>query len=116
MRTVVALLLSAILLQGCATVRGWFGGSGGNNVDGLPYRARIQTGDDKRDFTVTVRAQGASLDAVRESARFPATRHCLRRVGLSDIDWQLDPSGTEWAAVRTADGDLVVRGRCSGRA
>ena len=115
MRTIVILLLSATLLQGCSTVRGWFGGVNAAER-GLPYRARLQTGDDKRDFTVTVAARGAPLAAVRESARYPATAHCLNRYGVSDIDWVLDGSGAEWAAVRTTDGDLLVRGRCAGRA
>ena len=114
MRAIVILLLSATLLQGCGTVRGWFGGASAAER-GLPYRARLQTGDDRRDFIVTVAARGAPLQAARESARYPATVHCLRRLGHSAIDWALDASGSDWAAARTADGDLQVRGRCTAR-
>ena len=113
MRAFLILLLSASLLQGCGTVRGWFGGSGGQQ--GLPYRAKLQKGEDRRDFTVTVDARGAPLNRARESARYEATRYCLRRFGNSNIDWVMDASGTDWASARTTDGDLIVRGRCSAR-
>ena len=115
MRAIVILILSASLLQGCGTVRGWFGG--GSAVErGLPYRAKLQAGEDRRDFTVTVEARGAPLGAARESARYQATIHCLRRFGISDVDWVLDASGSDWATARTTEGDLLVRGRCTGRA
>ena len=115
MRAMLILIVLVALLPGCSVVQGWFGGPSGAAQRSLPYRAKLQAGEDRRDFTVTVAARGAPLSAARESARLPATVHCLRIVGISDVDWVLDASGADWATARTAEGDLVVRGRCSAR-
>ncbi|AHM02641.1 hypothetical protein roselon_00184 [Roseibacterium elongatum DSM 19469] len=112
----IALVLALVLpVSGCGVgqrVSSFVGGAGSNQQAGLPYRARLSTGETRRDFTVTVQAGGASLDEARESARFPATSHCVDRYGTSAIDWVLDPATGDWAVTRTADGDLTVSGRC----
>jgi len=82
---------------------------------GLPFRADLNTGETRRDFAVTVRAEGASLEEARESARYPATRHCLDRFGLSAVDWVIDPATGDWAVTRTEAGSLIVSGQCVGR-
>lgn len=115
MRAILILVLSAALLQGCGTVRGWFDGSRAAKR-ALPYATKLDAGETRRDFTVTVASRGAPLEAVRESARYPATAHCMHHFGVSDIDWVLDATGSEWAVSRTEDGSLLVRGRCTGRA
>jgi hypothetical protein len=84
-----------------------------NRAVDLPFRANLSTGDERRDFTVTVRADGASLAEARESARYPATRHCIDVSGSSEIDWQIDPATGDWATVRSENGDLSVSGRCA---
>lgn len=82
---------------------------------GLPYDARLATGETWRDITVTVRAPGATLADIRESARYVATRHCLERAGASAVDWAIDPETADWRVTRTAAGETVVTGRCRAR-
>ncbi len=85
---------------------------GGTLTAGLPYSARLSPGDDPRDFSVTVAADGASLQAARESARLPATRHCIEYTRRSDVDWVIDPATNDWQVTRGDNGSLQVRGRC----
>lgn len=80
----------------------------------LPFASRLSTGESSRDFTVAVEARGAGIDAVRESARHPATGHCLLNYGGSDVDWVRDSSG-DWQATRGTDGSLIFAGRCTHR-
>jgi hypothetical protein len=82
---------------------------------GLPFDARLDQGQTWRDITVVVRAPGATLSDVRESARFMATRHCLERSGFSAVDWVIDPATGDWAVARSAADEPVVTGRCVGR-
>ena len=82
---------------------------------GLPYRAFLETGETRRDFTVTARAEGASLEEARESIRYPATRHCIDETGFSNIDWVLDTATGDWAVARAENGDLIASGSCLGR-
>ena len=77
----------------------------------LPYRAalRVEPGD---VLAVTVKADGAGVDAVRESVRYPVTRHCLQNRGQSDADWVTDPATGDWAFVADASGNLTFRAKC----
>jgi len=103
-------LILAMLLSGC--------GASDSEQDAdldLPFRARLVKDDAPRAFTVTARADGAGLEEARESARFPATRHCIETHGFSQVDWDIDPATGDWAHTRTADGDLIVSGRCARR-
>ncbi|MBF9060984.1 hypothetical protein HKCCSP123_17515 [Rhodobacterales bacterium HKCCSP123] len=109
MRTTVLVGLVLSLAAGC----GWRD-RGPRSVD-LPFTARLSTGETWRDFTVLVRAPGATLVQVRESARFVATQHCLDRTGSSEIDWSLDPATGDWAVNRTDRGEPVVAGSCADR-
>jgi len=109
MRTTIILGLVAALVAGC----GWRD-RGPRGVD-LPFDARLDTGETRRDFTVLVRAPGATLTQARESARFMATRHCIDNTGFSDVDWVLDPATGDWAVSRNAAGEPIVSGRCAQR-
>lgn len=104
--------LIAVSLAGCSLIRP-FGGEGVSAV-ALPYSASISKGDDVRDLTVTVKANGASLEDVRESARFPVTRYCLTNYGGSDADWSLDPATGDWAFERDGE-DMILTARCTTR-
>ncbi|MDE0694869.1 MAG: hypothetical protein OXH76_03435 [Boseongicola sp.] len=110
--SVVVLTLS---VSGCGEgggIRGFFGGDGSDA--GLPYRASLSRAEGPRSFTVSVTASEATVDEVRESARMPATRHCLETYGGSDVNWVTDPASGDWAFVR--DGDFMVfSGRCTVR-
>jgi hypothetical protein len=109
MRTTILLGLVAAMAAGC----GWRD-RGAQGV-GLPFDARLSTGETQRDFTILVRAPGATLAQARESARFEATRHCIERTGFSDVDWVIDPATGDWAVSRTEGGEPVVSGRCAER-
>ncbi len=89
-------------------------GDGGAADAGLPFRAKLSRGQDRRNFTVTVRAGGATVPQARESARFPATRYCIETYGASDIDWVIDPASGDWAVSRDSD-KMVFAGRCTAR-
>ena len=82
---------------------------------GLPYDARLSTGETWRDFTISVRAPGVSLADARESARFVATRHCIERAGSSSVDWVMDPETGDWLVTRNTAGEPMIAGRCSAR-
>jgi len=79
----------------------------------LPFSAKLTEGDQMRQFSVRVNAGGAGLAEVRESARFPATAHCLLDFGGSDIDWNTGADG-DWLVARD-DADLIVSGACASR-
>ena len=53
-----------------------------------------------------MKAPGASLDDVRESARFEVTRYCLSTYGGSAADWTVDPATGD----ETENFDSVVEG------
>lgn len=89
-------------------------GDGGASEQGLPFRATLRRGDDRRDFTVNVRAGGVSVGTARESARFPATRYCLESYGGSDVDWTIDPATGDWAFSRDGQ-SMIFQGRCISR-
>ncbi len=108
---VVTSVSSCALLERLPTLAEIFGPRG-NAAVGLPYRARLSLGETNRDFTIRVLANGATLEDARESARFPATRHCINRVGRSAVDWVIDPETKDWAVTRREDGSFTVEGRC----
>lgn len=105
-------IIMLVVLAGCGLIRP-FGGEG-VSASALPYRAKLARGEDPRNVIVTVDANGASLDAVRESARFSVTRYCLTTYGGSDADWTMDPVTADWA-VRREGGDLILSARCTTR-
>lgn len=113
MRAAVLFLALLVPLSGCGTIGNWF--RGGAVADtALPFRARLGRGADRRDFTVSVAAGGATVPQVRESVRFEATRYCLNTFGGSDADWVLDPATGDWAFARDGEA-LVFSGRCTAR-
>ena len=77
----------------------------------LPFRAALRREADDV-LAVTVKADGAGLDAVRESVRYPVTRYCLTERGQSDADWVIDPATGDWAFVADASGNLTFRAKC----
>ena len=77
----------------------------------LPYQASLRADRDGQ-LTVTVRAAGAGLAEVRESARYPVTRRCIERHGASAADWEVDPATGDWAFARDSAGSMVLRARC----
>ena len=80
----------------------------------LPFKAKLSTGEDKRDIAIAVVNKGAGLEDVRESVRFEATKYCLLNYGGSDAEWQMSSVSKDWAF--TQDGDkLVFNARCTVR-
>lgn len=113
-RRFLLLVPLALLLGGCASLPR-IGLFMDQPETALPFRARLDSaGDGSRDFTVTVNARGAALAEFRESARFPAVRHCLRSFGSSEMEWARN-GGSDWAVRYTDGGRPVVAGRCTGR-
>lgn len=80
----------------------------------LPFKAKLSSGDDKRNIAIAVVNKGAGVEEVRESVRFEATKYCLLNYGGSDAAWQISPVSKDWAF--TQDGDkLVFNARCTSR-
>jgi hypothetical protein len=63
---------------------------------------------------VSVKAPEASVEDVRESARFEVTRYCLSTYGGSAADWTIDPATGDWAFVREGE-NMVFAARCTTR-
>lgn len=109
----VILICAGLALSGCG-VRERIFGTSGTADRALPYRASLSKGEDRRDITVRVRAERATVAQVRESVRFQATRYCLATFGGSDTRWTLDPRTGDWAFTRDGD-QMVFTGRCVAR-
>ena len=107
---VLAIGILLVSLSGCSLIRPQDGE--GVAASALPYRASIDRGEDRRDVSVTVRASGATVDEVRESARFPVTRYCLSTFGGSDADWTMDPVTGDWAVSREGE-TMIFSARCT---
>lgn len=124
MRILNSLLIASlcVVLAGCGIFNGNSGplgigrifGDGGASAAGLPYRAQLRRGEDRRNFVVTARAGGVGVAAARESVRFPATRYCLETYGGSDVEWVIDPATGDWAFTRNGQ-DMLFQGRCTAR-
>ncbi len=104
----------ALIVSGCGVRERLFGG-GGQSDRALPYRTTISKGEDRRDFSVrVVRAGGVTVDDVRESARFGATRYCLTTFGGADARWAISPQTGDWAFTRDGQ-DMIFQARCTAR-
>ena len=108
------LLLSALAVVAGCGVRERIDNLRDNTERSLPFKAKLSDLEDPRDFVVVVNTPDgpAALADMRESARFHATRYCLRTFGASDADWSIDPATGDWAVVRT-EGSATVSGRCT---
>jgi len=115
-KLLLVVALAALPLAGCGTIGGWVGDLwGGETSDkALSYRAKLSKGAEQRDFLVTVQAGGVGVDAVRESARFPATRYCLKTFGGSEVDWLINPDTGDWSFARDGQ-EMIFSGRCTAR-
>ena len=102
----------AVSLAGCSLIRPQTGE--GVSASTLPFRASLSRGEDRRDATVTVKAPDATLEDVRESARFQMTRYCLSVFGASDTDWAIDPATGDWAFTRDGE-NMIFTARCTAR-
>ncbi|WP_102108178.1 hypothetical protein [Oceaniglobus roseus] len=110
----VGLILAIGLVQGCG-IRKRLGFGPAEPDVALPFEAKLDKNkEDPRSFRVRLMAQGADIEATRESIRFPGTAYCVTTFGTAEIDWTLDASG-DWQGVPQADGTTVYSGRCTGR-
>ena len=108
------LLPLVLVLAGCG-ILGKLGLGRDTTAISMPYRAALSVGEDPHDIAVSVTAPaGTTVEAVRESARYQATYHCLTQYGNSDADWRIDPATGDWAFVRTEDA-MIFSARCEGR-
>ena len=107
-------LLSLLLvgLAGCSLFSQSEGS--GSAAGGVPFETKLTSGDDPRDIVIAVTHRGGTLEMVRESVRFAATRFCLTEFGRSDTNWVIDPVTGDWAH-RFENAALVFQGRCTAR-
>lgn len=84
--------------------------------DGMRFDANLQSSrEDRRDFTVTVRAAAANVPAALQAGAYEATRHCLTTFGDSRVDWTAGPDQVPAQVALAADGSTVMQGRCRAR-
>jgi hypothetical protein len=80
--------------------------------DGIKFSAKASaTGDDPRDFAVTVRDGAGRASPAAQAARYEATQYCLARFAGSDVIWA-DGVLENPDTLIAADGTLVRQGRC----
>ncbi|MDJ0626938.1 MAG: hypothetical protein QNJ44_01660 [Rhodobacter sp.] len=79
-------------------------------IDGARYRSRVTTGEDGRDFTITVTPAG-NVGNAQSAGRYQATVYCLRNYGGSDTAWTAGPDVPPEEA-RVSDNTLTLAGRC----
>lgn len=109
-------ILRLVMVLGLAALVAACGGRDpGPRGVGLPFDARLSEGETRREFTVLVRAPGATLEQARESARYEATRQCIEQTGFSTVDWVMDGATGDWAVARNDAGEPIVSGRCAER-
>lgn len=110
---IILLVALAFGVSACAGARERIGLGVADSARKLPYKARTVRTDDSRVVNVTVVARdGASLDDLRESVRFQATRYCLFTFGASDADWKMDPATDDWAFTQNGE-TLTFEATCT---
>ena len=111
MRAILILLLASTV-AGCATVDR-LNPFGRKTIAeaGLPYRAALRA-DKDGVLSVSVKAPGEQVAGVRESVRYPVTRHCLKERGVSDADWVMDAATGDWAYTTDGQGTFTFQARC----
>lgn len=125
--TIIGVICVAGSLSGCGVLGLGTPGAGGIPETPLPFSSKLSQGDDPRDFLIAVNTrsrqrgapeanpdEGISVETVRESVRFSATRYCLAAFGSSDADWTIDPETGDWAFAQAGD-VLNFSGRCTAR-
>ncbi len=102
----IAGALSLAALSACGT------GAERIAFDGEYYRASASApAGDRANFTATAGPASRGIEGAAAAARHEATRHCIRFLGTSVIDYSV-PAGTP-ATSLPRDGDRVVlRGTC----
>ena len=84
--------------------------------DGIDFRSDTDAPQgDRRSFTTTVRDAAQNVAAAQRAGRYSATIHCERRYGASEIDWAEASAAAPETLALTADGTLVLQGRCAAR-
>ena len=84
--------------------------------DGIDYRTDTDAPrGDRRSFVTTVRDAAQNVPAAQRAGRYSATEHCVRKFGASEIDWAKASAAAPETLGLTADGSLVLQGKCAAR-
>lgn len=114
MTRLMILGLSALILTGaagCDRAKSAFS-RGGYVEDGVRFKPRVQGGEDRAEFSVSVRRAEQAPEGAREAVRVEATRYCIKQYGNSDITWD-GQSPEDEEIVIAEDGNIYMNGRCS---
>ena len=106
----LALLVIVVLVAGCQKrVPDYL-------FDGIDFRADTDAPrGDRRSFITTVRAAAQNVAAAQRAGRYSATQHCVRKFGVSEIDWSPASAAAPETLALTPDGTLVMQGKCVAR-
>ena len=108
--TRLALLMMLLLAAGCQKREVLY------LFDGIDFRADTDAPrGDRRSFTTTVRAAAQNVAAAQRAGRYSATQHCVRKFGVSEIDWSPASAAAPETLALTPDGTLVMQGKCVAR-
>ena len=101
----IVVLLCLIGVAGCGKSTGQV------TFDGQVFRGSAKAVDraDRSVFDATVRGVSKSEAGAREAVAYEATRYCIERFGVSDVEWEISPDAEDLPI----DNDvLTLRGRC----
>ncbi len=83
---------------------------------GIDFRADTDAPrSDRAGFVTEVRDAAQNVAAAQEAGRYSATRHCVRKFGVSEIEWAPASAAAPETLALTADGRLILTGRCLSR-
>lgn len=123
MTRLVVLLLMIVSVSACSRISGTFdrigigrgAGKAQTEVDGVRYKARLNTdSEDRRSMTITVTPVATNPGAALEAGRYEATKYCLKNYGGSVTTWTYGPD-TPVEDLVVTDDTITLTGRCSKR-
>ena len=84
--------------------------------DGIDFRTDTDAPrGDRATFITTVRDAAQNVAAAQRAGRYSATQHCVRKLGVSEIDWTPASAAAPETLALAADGSLVLQGKCVAR-
>ena len=84
--------------------------------DGIDFRTKTSTTRaDRHAFATEVRAAGQNVAAAQKAGRYSATVYCAHTFGSSEIDWSEASAAAAEAIGLTAEGSMILQGRCAAR-
>lgn len=101
-------------LLGCGSINSSLKSFKVKPTEPLPYKTSLTAQKNAEEFVVSVKHKEKSIEEVRESVRFEATKYCLLKFGTSNINWKISQITQDWA-FDSNSGKLIFSGQCEVR-